>query len=264
MASTITRMLLPAPNGPLSALEARVGAAAQPAPTAVLVPGIAGAKEDFLPLMEILADAGYRTFAIDQRGQHETPGVGDMAAYTIAALARDLDVAFTAAAARRPVHLVGHGFGALVAAHSCVAAPEKTLGKVLSLALIDAGPEPEPATLRDDQLRGSDPRAVLGMFDEATRSPMPVPYAELRQCGVPVLVCTGEAAGRPAVAQCEERAEELDVKVELVAGAGSSPQLDRPEALATLLTEFWSGLEPASVPTIPNQAESADADGVVV
>lgn len=254
-------MLLPAPNGPLSALEARIGAAAQPVPTAVLVPGIAGAKEDFLPLMEILADAGYRTFAVDQRGQHETPGVGDMAAYTIAALARDLDVAFTAASARRPVHLMGHGFGALVAARSCVVAPQKAL----SLTLVGAGPEPELAALREDQLRGSDPRALVGMFDEATRSPVPVPYAELRQCGVPMLVCTGEAAGQSAVAQCEERARELDVNAELVAGAGPSPHLDRPEALAALLIEFWSGVEPtASVPAIPNQMESAHEDGVAV
>jgi pimeloyl-ACP methyl ester carboxylesterase len=253
VAATITRMLLPAPNGPLSALEARIGAAAQPVPTAVLVPGITGAKEEFLPLMELLADAGYRTFAIDQRGQHETPGVGDMTAYTIAALARDLDVAFTAAAARRPVHLLGHGLGALVAAYSCVAAPEKAL----SLILIGSGPEPEPAALGDDQLRGSDPRALLGMFTEAARSPMP--YAGLRQCGSPVLVCTGEAAGRPAIAQCEERARELGVAADLIVGAGSSPHVDHPEALAALLVEFWSGLEPRSVAPIPHQVESDGA-----
>ena len=67
-----------------------------------MVAGYTGSKEDFAPLFAPLADAGYRVVAIDQRGQYESPGPDDPAAYSVAELGADvLDVAPGAAGGDR-------------------------------------------------------------------------------------------------------------------------------------------------------------------
>ena len=56
----------------LAALEA---APAGPVPVrgvAVLLPGFTGSKEDFIPLLPLIAAAGYRVICYDQRGQYES------------------------------------------------------------------------------------------------------------------------------------------------------------------------------------------------
>lgn len=59
--------------------------------TVLLVPGFTGSKEDFIALHEPLAEAGYRSVAVDGRGQHESPGAEeDEAPYAQAELAKDL------------------------------------------------------------------------------------------------------------------------------------------------------------------------------
>src|SRR4051795_3798442 len=58
--------------------------------TVLLVAGYTGSKEDFAPLLRPLCIAGYRAVALDQRGQYESPGPDDPAAYTVAELATDL------------------------------------------------------------------------------------------------------------------------------------------------------------------------------
>nr|WP_067021109.1 alpha/beta hydrolase [Streptomyces dysideae] len=40
-----------------------------------------GSKEDFLPLLQPLSEAGFRAVAVDGRGQHESPGPADEEAY---------------------------------------------------------------------------------------------------------------------------------------------------------------------------------------
>lgn len=85
--------------------------------TALLIPGFTGSKEDFLALLEPLAAAGFRTVAVDGRGQHETGGPHDEASYAQVELAAD--VIAQAHAVRGdgdgPVHLLGHSMGGLVA-----------------------------------------------------------------------------------------------------------------------------------------------------
>src|SRR5690606_17974139 len=82
---------------------------------ALLVPGFTGSKEDFIALLDPLAKAGFRTVAVDQRGQYETKGPADPAAYRLTELALDV-LALTSELGREghPVHVLGHSFGGLV------------------------------------------------------------------------------------------------------------------------------------------------------
>jgi pimeloyl-ACP methyl ester carboxylesterase len=91
---------------------------------AVLVPGFTGSKEDFLAILHQLGAAGRRVLAVDLRGQYQTPGPDDPAAYDIRELGVDVAAIVDAVAARvnggpgltdaGPVHLVGHSFGGQV------------------------------------------------------------------------------------------------------------------------------------------------------
>ncbi|EST32379.1 hydrolase [Streptomyces roseochromogenus subsp. oscitans DS 12.976] len=77
---------------------------------ALLLPGFTGSKEDFNPLHVPLARRGYRTVAVDGRGQYESDGPEtDESAYAQEELARD--VLAQAEALGEPVHLLGHSLG---------------------------------------------------------------------------------------------------------------------------------------------------------
>ena len=99
-------------RGTFAVLEAYPEAGACELGTALLVPGYTGSKEDFLPVLAALADGGRRVIAIDLRGQYQTPGSDDPAAYDLAALGAD--VAALAAPPGRPT-CWAHSFGGLVA-----------------------------------------------------------------------------------------------------------------------------------------------------
>ncbi|MFE0041688.1 alpha/beta fold hydrolase [Streptomyces albireticuli] len=109
--------------------------AATPRGTALLVPGFTGSKEDFIALLEPLAAAGYRTVAVDGRGQHETEGPrGTTGAYEQAELARDVHA--QAVALGGDVHLLGHSLGGLIAR----AAVLEDASPYRSLTLMGSGP----------------------------------------------------------------------------------------------------------------------------
>ncbi|HVF04631.1 MAG TPA: alpha/beta fold hydrolase, partial [Frankiaceae bacterium] len=78
-----------------------------PRATAVFVPGYTGSKEDFGLVAAPIAEAGVRYVAIDQRGQFESVGPDDPAAYTVEGLAIEL-VEFVETLGDGPVHVVGH------------------------------------------------------------------------------------------------------------------------------------------------------------
>jgi len=114
----------------------------------LLVPGYTGSKEDFGPLLPLLAAAGHRVVALDQRGQFESDGPPDPTAYTPARLAADL-VAVRDALGLAPAHLVGHSFGGLVA-RAAVLADAVLADAVgwLSVTLLDSGPAALPGSRR--------------------------------------------------------------------------------------------------------------------
>jgi len=56
---------------------------------AILIHGFTGSKEDFDYIGPLLAARGYRVFAADHRGIHESPHSADKSSYSMDAYARD-------------------------------------------------------------------------------------------------------------------------------------------------------------------------------
>src|SRR4051794_2296176 len=126
------RISLPSTVGPLAGLDA---APTGLRGTVLLLPGYTGSKEDFAPILDPLADCGYRAVTIDLPGQFESAGPIDEAAYTplelgsvCADVVRDL-------ALNSPVVLLGHSFGGLVARGAVLAG-----APIAGLVLLCSGP----------------------------------------------------------------------------------------------------------------------------
>jgi pimeloyl-ACP methyl ester carboxylesterase len=249
-------------------------------PVVLLVPGYTGSKEDFLPLMRPLADAGYRAVAIDQRGQYESAWASGPAGYTLRALAEDVcQLAAELAPAGARVHLVGHSLGGLVGREAVLArselfdsftlmssGPDAVTGR--RRALLDAGElvlakhgmaglwsqmefsaqaDPRyartPPALRAflrTRFMATDP-VGLGVMGQELRT-VQDRTAELAAAGLPVLVLHGESddAWTPAVQA--EMARRLDAAHAVIADAAHSPAVENPAATMRALLDFWQGL----------------------
>ncbi|UGQ14409.1 alpha/beta hydrolase [Yinghuangia sp. ASG 101] len=247
--------------------------------TAFLVPGFTGAKEDFIGLLDPLARRGYRAFAVDQRGQYETPGpLRDAAAYERGELVADLWSLHDALAPDERPHLVGHSFGGLVARSAAL----DDAGRLASLTLLSTG----PAAIRDAEiarlllLEGALAGLSLGQVWEAMRradrsadapprDPVVTAYlrdrwlanspaglaAAARQlrtepdltdrlgacvaAGLRVLVVSGAHDYAWPVAWQRDTARRLGVPYVAVEGTGHSPNAERPDATARELADFW-------------------------
>jgi pimeloyl-ACP methyl ester carboxylesterase len=250
----------------------------EPLGTAVFVPGYTGSKEDFGLLAGPCAEAGWRYVAIDQRGQFESVGPDDPAAYTVEALAAELleflGTLRDSAGDTGPIHLVGHSFGGLVVRAAAIRAPEAIasvtlLGsgpaglsgprveamRALEPVLLEHGPERlfeilaglEPGAPDTDltaflrrRFLASSVTALRAMGEAVTDEPDRV--EELRATGLPVLVVAGEHddAWEPAVQR--DMAERLGAPFEIVAGAVHSPAAERPADTLRVLASFWAGV----------------------
>ena len=259
------------PGGSLAGVEL---APEQPRGTVMLVPGFSGSKEDFGPLLPELADGGWRVVALDLRGQHESPGPDDPAAYVVDALAAD--VLAVIALLGGPVHLLGHSFGGLVCRRAVLLQPAAVRSLVLlasgpaaltgprvdvlaflpgviaqggMAAVADASeqlsdgdglgrpvPEPVRAFLRQRWLTSS-PVGLVAMGQALCTEPDRVD--ELRATGVPVLVAHGELDDAWSPQVQAEMAQRLGAADEVVAGAVHSPAVEQPEATAKALLAFW-------------------------
>ena len=136
-------------RGAFAALEAVPGSGVCERDAALLVPGYTGSKEDFLAILDLLADDSRHVIAIDMRGQFETAGAGDPSGYAAAALGADILAIMQATGAR---HLVGHSYGGLIGREAVLAG---TGTEFSSFTLMSSGPGALPGP------RARDLRAML-------------------------------------------------------------------------------------------------------
>ncbi|MFF7294823.1 alpha/beta fold hydrolase [Streptomyces sp. NPDC008265] len=243
--------------------------------TALLVPGFTGSKEDFIALLEPLAAAGFRTVAVDGRGQYETPGPREESAYGLEELARDV-LAQVRALGTGPVHLVGHSLGGLVSR----AAVLRDASPFASLTLMSSGPaaiaeEQQERTkllvaaleaMSDDMpgiweaMRAHDPQDAVPDSPELTRFLRerwlatvpeqlivtgralicePDRVAELGRVPLPKLVLSGAVDYAWPVPLLDDMARRLGARRVVVPGTEHSPNAEDPQTTAAALAAFW-------------------------
>ena len=132
----VRRTTIHTARGAFAALEAVPASGVCEREAALLVPGYTGSKEDFLAILDLLADGSRHAIAIDMRGQFETPGADDPGGYSAAALGADIAAIMHATGAR---HLVGHSYGGL-AGREAVLAGTGAGAQIVSFTLMSSGP----------------------------------------------------------------------------------------------------------------------------
>lgn len=243
-------------------------------PTALLVPGYTGSKEDFAPLLDPLAAAGYRVVAMDQPGQFESTGPDEPGAYTLEWLGGVVS-AVTKSLGDGPIHLLGHSFGGLVCREAVLAEPSA----YRSFTLLGSGPAAIGGPRKDrmaalehllphgmaavyqavEMLAKADPRWIAsppelkaflkdrfiassgsglkGMGDALLNAPDRV--EELATAGVPLLVAHGEADDAWQPDTQAEMARRLGARYEVIAGSVHSPAIENPPVTVAVLSSFW-------------------------
>ncbi|MEU9568268.1 alpha/beta hydrolase [Streptomyces sp. NPDC048161] len=241
--------------------------------TALLLPGYMGSKEDFMALLEPLSAAGYRTVAVDGRGQYETEGADRQETYAQGELALDV-LAQATALDVGTVHLLGHSLGGQIARAAVLLddAPFR------SLTLMSSGPaevveaqQLKVKVLSDalatlsmarvwEAMRALDPPEDTATDGEALRRRWlrhrpaqliatgrqlvtePDRVAELAAVPLPVHVLSGERDDTWPVPLLDEMARRLGAHRTRIAGAEHSPNTDRPKKTAAALAAFWDSL----------------------
>ncbi|MFG3013289.1 alpha/beta fold hydrolase [Streptomyces cinerochromogenes] len=268
-------------RGEFAVVDAPVAPGAEPRGVALLLPGFTGSKEDFNPLHVPLAERGYRTVAVDGRGQFESDGpVTDESAYAQEELARD--VLAQAEAIGGPVHLLGHSLGGQIAR----AAVLLDHTPFVSFTLMSSGPAQISTSQQERVKLLRDALTVLGMAEvweaiqameppEETDTPAldaglddqddlrrrwlatkpaqllatgrqlcaePDRVAELAAVPLPFHVLSGALDDTWPLPLLDEMALRLKARRTVVEGAEHSPNTDRPAATARALADFWDGV----------------------
>jgi pimeloyl-ACP methyl ester carboxylesterase len=162
----VRRTTIRTARGAFAALEAIPASGVCEREGALLVPGYTGSKEDFIAILDLLADGSRQVIAIDMRGQFETAGTRDPDGYAAAALGADILAIMHETGAR---HLVGHSYGGLIGREAALA--EGGAG-FASLTLMSSGPAALTGP-RARELRAM--LAALGLADEPGAGPPPEP-----------------------------------------------------------------------------------------
>jgi pimeloyl-ACP methyl ester carboxylesterase len=240
----------------------------------LLVPGYTGSKEDFWHLLPLLARAGHPATAIDLRGQYESGGPDDPAAYSIKALAGDITALLPG-----PGHLVGHSFGGLICRQAVLDG-----GPARSLTLVSSGPgalagskgqlielmrpflieQGVPAVWEASKaMDAADPAvaavpaavaeflerrflaspgaALLGMGEAVTTASDQT--EELAATGIPTFVVHGDTDDAWPLDAQRDMATRLGARHLEIAGCGHSPAVDDPDATADALLDFWAAVD---------------------
>jgi pimeloyl-ACP methyl ester carboxylesterase len=130
----VRRTTIRTARGAFAALEAMPGSGVCERDAALLVPGYTGSKEDFLAILDLLAEDSRHVIAIDMRGQFETASAEDPAGYAAASLGADILAIMHTTGAR---HLVGHSYGGLIGREAVLAG---TGAELASFTLMSSGP----------------------------------------------------------------------------------------------------------------------------
>lgn len=277
----VRRTALASPRGKFAVLEALPATGVTELGTALLVPGYTGSKEDFINVLSELAGAGRRVIAVDMRGQYETPGPDDPAAYTAAALGTDIAAL---AAATRARHLLGHSFGGLVVREAVLTAGCEPA----SLTLLSSGPSALPGPrakqlismldfigdARGEELRvrvaevwhgslkpeaeaAGVPAGILAFLQERMLKNNPSGLvamarellgaddrtAELARRDIPTFVLYGEDDDAWPTAIQEDMAARLGARRFCIPAAAHSPAVEAPATTAQALTDFWNAAD---------------------
>ncbi|MFF8933040.1 alpha/beta fold hydrolase [Streptomyces longwoodensis] len=272
----VTRSQVDTPRGCFATLESDPSPAGKRGDV-LLLPGLTGSKEDFAPLLPFLARHGYHAVAVDGRGQYETEGSSDPAAYTPSELVADL-LALTQALRSDSVHLVGHSYGGFVARQAVVqtSADPEVAQPWSSLTLLNSGPatpassqsqriqlliEALPTMPKDviwefmtqksttgdavDLMRDRWLRTCTEQLISAGRWMLnpPSTLADLERCDLPKLVLAGSPDEAWPVAEFEEMAARLEAPCVIIRHGGHSPSVHEPASTADALARFWKHSE---------------------
>jgi pimeloyl-ACP methyl ester carboxylesterase len=267
-------------RGEFAALDAVPAAGPCELGTALLVPGYTGSKEDFTAILGQLAAAGRRVIGIDLRGQYQTPGPDDPAAYDLAELGADITAV---AEATQASHLLGHSFGGLVARAAVLGgcAPD-------SLTLLSSGPGALPgpraeelrlflnhvdgtsdsdlkdkvaemwhASLRPQAVAAGVAAPILAFLEERMLANNPTGLVtmavdllraedrtgELAARSIPTLVLYGEDDNAWPPALQQDMAARLNAERTCIPAAAHNPNVEAPATTAHALTTFWNATE---------------------
>ncbi|MEW2509612.1 alpha/beta hydrolase [Streptomyces sp. NPDC046870] len=270
-------------RGEFAVVDAPVAVGVEPKGVALLLPGFTGSKEDFNPLHVPLAERGYRTVAVDGRGQFESDGPAtDEAAYAQEELARD--VLAQAEAIGGPVHLLGHSLGGqigraavlldhtpfvsftlMASGPAQISAHQQERVKLLrdALAVLSMAEvwetiqamEPPEETETPALDAGLDDRADLRRRWLGTRSAQllatgrqlctePDRVAELAAVPLPFHVLSGARDDTWPLPLLDDMAVRLEARRTVIEGAEHSPNTDRPLETARALADFWDDTAP--------------------
>ncbi len=242
-------------------------------PPVVLLPGYTGSKEDYLLIMTELAQAGFNVIAIDQRGQYESPAADPERDCMVEALA--VDVGRVVDEIGRPVHLLGHSFGGLVARAAVINRPSV----MASLVLLSSGPAgivgARRIALRAMRIvydrSGRDAVwAAVRVADTTVYPPGGLEFLErrffassdiglrvmgeqlldepdrvgelaavIREAAAPVLVAHGIADDAWPPHLQADMAARVGARYEVIPDAAHSPATENPPATAAVLIDFW-------------------------
>ncbi|WP_026116906.1 alpha/beta fold hydrolase [Nocardiopsis valliformis] len=132
--------------GPVAALRAMPTSGGTELAPAVLVHGFTGSKEDFIALLQSLAQAGREVVVIDLPGTYRSPGLEtltpppgvELPDYRLSSLGGVVAEVLDQVGDGGPVHLVGHSFGGLVSREAALT----DQSPLASLTLMCSGPGP--------------------------------------------------------------------------------------------------------------------------